>query len=84
MYHSVHVGINIGSFFGAGTDACRNDSLQQSEVPELTKQKKQKKTLTKEKSKGSFCSVARFWETALQLHTTEYKFENLTLLHPDE
>lgn len=28
MYHLVHVGINTDSFSGAGTDACRNASLQ--------------------------------------------------------
>lgn len=63
MYHLVHVEINICFFSGAGTDACRNASLQQSEVPELAekKEKKKKKShITKEKSKGSFCSVARF------------------------
>lgn len=43
MHHSVHVGVNIGSLSGAGTDACRNASLQQSEVPELVKRKKRKK-----------------------------------------
>lgn len=37
MCHLVHVGINTGSFSEAGTDACRNASLQQSEVPELAK-----------------------------------------------
>lgn len=42
MYHLVHVGINISSFSGAGTDACRNASLQQSEVPELAKKKTSK------------------------------------------
>lgn len=74
MYHLVHVEINISSFSGNGTDVCRNASLQ-SEVPKLAKKKK---------SKSSFCSVATFWETVFQLHTTEYKFENLTLLHHDE
>lgn len=52
MYHSVHVGINIGSFFGAGTDACRNDSLQQSEVPERTKQKTKRKHLQRKNQKA--------------------------------
>lgn len=51
MHHSVHVGVNIGSLSGAGTDACRNASLQQSEVPELVK-KKRKKALQRKSQKS--------------------------------
>lgn len=52
MYHSVRVGVNIGSFSGAGTDTCRNASLQQSEVPELVKKKKKKKALQRKSQKS--------------------------------
>lgn len=83
MYHLVRVGVNIGFFSGAVNEL----SYKQSEVPGLVK------TRTKHcKGQIKMLILFTFQEDGGKVlgksistsHNTGYRFENVTLFHPDK